>query len=149
MNDYDLNHHPGSSNSMTSLNQKLSTYSESTTEPSLGASDEVLSEPKHGWSSSTSTLSSFSKETLLETGNHLSGGNGFEPKDLLSSLFSPQSATCQSSAIDPYPDDSFLTGFFYSAVPFLVDSIIPDPLDLVAAAVGQSTAQALLAAQVK
>ncbi|ULU05416.1 hypothetical protein L3Y34_017827 [Caenorhabditis briggsae] len=110
-------------------------------------SDEVTSE-----SEDSSRLKSLSHS---ETENHLSGG-GFVAKDLLSSpiIRLPQTAirTCQSIDIDTKNrsknDTSILSSLFYSSCNYILNSIIPDPLDLIAAAVGQSTAQALLVAQI-
>ncbi|PIC45390.1 hypothetical protein B9Z55_005425 [Caenorhabditis nigoni] len=140
MNEFQkVNDFPGSP-----LYQKQSNYSG--LEKSIDeTSDEVTSE-----SEDSSRLKSLSHS---ETENHLSGG-GFVAKDLLSSpiIRLPQTAirTCQS--IDTKNrsknDTSILSSLFYSSCNSILNSIIPDPLDLIAAAVGQSTAQALLVAQI-
>ncbi|EGT55672.1 hypothetical protein CAEBREN_28921 [Caenorhabditis brenneri] len=151
MNDYEMKDSPGSSMT-SSFYQKPSNYSGQ--EVSFdGESDGILSE-SDDISSTTSSISKRSSTSHTETVNHLSGG-GFVPKDLLSSpiIPLPQTAirTCQSIDIDTNNrsnNDSILSSFFYSSCNYLLESIIPDPLELIASAVGQSTAQALLVAQV-
>lgn len=150
MNDYEIRDLTGSS--QKSNNQKISNNSGESAHFN-GTSENVKTESDDDstCSSSLNKLSNRHSEPM----NHLSVG-GFVAKDLLSSLTIPLPQTvirtCQSIDIDT-PDrsrnDKTLTSFFYSSCKnLLLTTIIPDPLDLVAAAVGQSTAQALLVAQV-
>uniref|UniRef100_A0A1I7T1W5 Lipase_3 domain-containing protein n=1 Tax=Caenorhabditis tropicalis TaxID=1561998 RepID=A0A1I7T1W5_9PELO len=149
MNDYEIRDQSEPLITSSSI-QKTSIYSakEAIYDES---SDEITSE--FDTSPSTSSLKRSSTPSA-EPSNHLRNDD-IVAKDLLSSLSDslPQTVirTCQSIDIDTNhrsKDDNLLSSFFYSTGHFILYSIIPDPLDLIAEAVGQTTAQAILAAQI-
>uniref|UniRef100_A0A8R1ISW6 Uncharacterized protein n=1 Tax=Caenorhabditis japonica TaxID=281687 RepID=A0A8R1ISW6_CAEJA len=100
--------------------------------------------------------STSNQSSQLKSDIHLTKGGGFVANEqhLLLPPHSPQSPhtlrTCQDIIDDRLTEKGILKSLFFPRVllPGLLNFIIPDPLDLVAAAVGQSTAQAILITQV-